>query len=173
MKGKEKEYWNSIDPSFMSEESSHESEGELVMHRHTPVFRSEGYRQKLFLPLIPVYVIFFNPGLNKLIESLDKRHTKQRLKDKSSTFKAFPRVVCSPVKRDPRSNAPAWAVKPMYRQSEASCSTNVEQPRTSTPLSASSSRALPSRHLSFSTVSTSGEVPEDSSSDSECDLDEL
>ena len=26
----------------MSEESAHESEGELVMHRHTPVYRSEG-----------------------------------------------------------------------------------------------------------------------------------
>ena len=39
LKGREKD---SIDPSFMSEERAHESEGELVMHRHTPVYRSEG-----------------------------------------------------------------------------------------------------------------------------------
>ena len=42
LKGKEKNYWSSLDPSFMSEESAHESEGELVMHKHTPVYRSEG-----------------------------------------------------------------------------------------------------------------------------------
>ena len=42
LKGKEKEYWDSLDPSFMSEESAHESDGELVMHKHTPVYRSEG-----------------------------------------------------------------------------------------------------------------------------------
>ena len=35
LKGREKEYWDFIDPSFMSEESAYESEGELVMHRHT------------------------------------------------------------------------------------------------------------------------------------------
>ena len=32
-------YWDSVDPSFMLEESAHESEGELLMHRHTPVYR--------------------------------------------------------------------------------------------------------------------------------------
>ena len=42
MKGKEKNYWSSLDPSFMSEGSAHESEGELVMHKHIRVYCSEG-----------------------------------------------------------------------------------------------------------------------------------
>ena len=40
-KGEEK-YWNDIDASFMSEESTHECDGELVVRKHTPTFRSEG-----------------------------------------------------------------------------------------------------------------------------------
>ena len=35
-------YWDTIDASFMSQESTHESDGELVMHNHTPVFHSDG-----------------------------------------------------------------------------------------------------------------------------------
>ena len=49
----------------------------------------------------------------------------------------------------------------------------VEQELTSTPVSASSSRAVSSRQLSFSNIS--GEMPEGTvtSSDSECELDGL
>ena len=85
----------------------------------------------------------FYPGLNKLIEKLDKRYMKESAGKRSSAFKAFPRVVCSPAKRDPRPNAPTWAVKPLYQQGEASYSTSsveqVEQELTSIPVSASSS----------------------------------
>lgn len=42
VKDGERKYWDSIDPSFMSEESTHESDGEHVVHKHTPTFRSEG-----------------------------------------------------------------------------------------------------------------------------------
>ena len=35
-------YWDSIDPSFMSKESTHECDGESVVHKHIPTFRSEG-----------------------------------------------------------------------------------------------------------------------------------
>ena len=35
-------YWDQINLSYMSEESTHESDGEVVVHKHTPVFRSEG-----------------------------------------------------------------------------------------------------------------------------------
>ena len=42
LKGKEKEYWDSIVASYMSEDSAHEEEGELVMHKHTPEYCSEG-----------------------------------------------------------------------------------------------------------------------------------
>ena len=34
-------YWDGIDPSYMSEEHTHESAGKVVVHKHTP-FRSEG-----------------------------------------------------------------------------------------------------------------------------------
>ena len=42
LKGNEHEYWSSIDASYMSEESSHESDGEVVMHKHVPTYRSDG-----------------------------------------------------------------------------------------------------------------------------------
>ena len=42
LKGQEQLYWDSIDPSYMSEESTHESGEEVVVHKHTPPFRSEG-----------------------------------------------------------------------------------------------------------------------------------
>ena len=44
LKGKGKTFWDSINASFMSEESAHESEGELVMYKHTPEYRSDGNR---------------------------------------------------------------------------------------------------------------------------------
>ena len=113
----------------------------------------------------------FYPGLNKLIEKLDNRYMKESAGKRSSAFKAFPRVVCSPAKRDPRPNAPTWAVKPLYQQGEASVE-QVEQELTSTPVSPSSSRAVSSRQLSFSSIS--GEMPEGTvTSDSECELDGL
>ena len=78
------------------------------------------------------------------------------------------------MKRDPRPNAPTWAVKPLYQQGEASYSTSsveqVEQELTSTPVSASSSGAVSSRQLSFSNIS--GEMPEGTVT-SECELDGL
>ena len=61
-----------IDPSYMSEESTHESEGDLVMH----VYRSEG--KVLFLSLYQYCSL--SPGLNKLIERLDKKYKGTSLK---------------------------------------------------------------------------------------------
>ena len=36
----------------MSEESTHDSDGEVVVHKHTPPFRSEGESHKLLLMLL-------------------------------------------------------------------------------------------------------------------------
>ena len=105
---------------------------------------------------IPVLLLrVFYPGLKKLIEKIDKQYMKESTGKRPLTFKAFQRVVCSLVKRDPQPNAPTWAVKPLYQQGEASYSTSsVEQVQelTSTPVSASSSRAVSTQQLSFSNI---------------------
>ena len=41
-KGGEKRYWEDIDPSYMSEESTHDSDGEITVQKHTLSFRSDG-----------------------------------------------------------------------------------------------------------------------------------
>ena len=56
LKGNEHEYWSSIDASYMSEESSHESDGEVVMHKHVPTYRSDG---KIFSQVFFVYIIIY------------------------------------------------------------------------------------------------------------------
>ena len=68
--------------------------------------------------MLPIRV--FCPGLKKLIEKVDEQYMKETTGKRSSAFKAFLRVVCSLVKRDPRPNAPTWAVKPLYQQCGAS-----------------------------------------------------
>ena len=68
--------------------------------------------------MLPIRV--FYPGLKKLIEKVDEQYMKETTGKRSSAFKAFLRVVCSLVKRDPRPNAPTWEVKPLYQQCGAS-----------------------------------------------------
>ena len=70
-------YWDQINPSYMSEESTHESDGEVVVHKHTPVFRSEGNGMtRLKFEASVIHVLLTFAGLNKLIKKLDQRHTK-------------------------------------------------------------------------------------------------
>ena len=94
----------------MSEESARE-EGELVMHKHTPEYRSEGidmYRQS------PVNYVLHDcfAGLTRLLEKLDQSYKKNTTKQPSASFNAFPRVVRSPAKRP---NAPSWAIRQDYQ----------------------------------------------------------
>lgn len=56
----------------MSEESAHESGGELVMHRHTPSYRSEG----MYYMMQKCLNFLLRTGLNKLIDKLDGRYQK-------------------------------------------------------------------------------------------------
>ena len=98
----EQKYWNDIDPSFMSEESTHECDGELVVRKNTPTFRSEG------LPLYSPKVCSIT-GLNKLIQKLDCRHEQHIVKKKTPSFRHYRRVICSPSKAKPKKNSPTWA----------------------------------------------------------------
>ena len=109
---------------------------------------------KNFEPVISVCKsYFFYSGLNKLIACLDRRYTKELAGKKSTAFKALPRIVRSPAKLLPKANAPDWALKPTYRQREASSTSGEQQELTSTPVSSADARSMSSRQLSFSEIS--------------------
>ena len=87
-------YWDQINPSYMSEESTHESDGEVVVHKHTPVFRSEGKGMiRLRFEASVIHVLLTLAGLNKLIKKLDERRTKQAGARKTPSFSPYP-VSC-------------------------------------------------------------------------------
>ena len=65
LKGREKEYWDFIDPSFMSEESAYESEGELVMYRHT-ILKVTEFSCYSYSSLSNSYTYFIQVSTNKL-----------------------------------------------------------------------------------------------------------
>ena len=57
--------WEEIDASFMSEESTHEESDGIVVHKHSPSFRSERKHLVFF-----VYAIVFRLGLSMCVDTL-------------------------------------------------------------------------------------------------------
>ena len=127
-------YWDQINPSYMSEESTYESDGEVVVHKHTPVFRSEGNgMNRLKFEASVMHVLLTFAGFNKLIKKLDQRHTKGAAARKSS-FSPFPRNMCSPSKAKPIADAPSWAIARPHRRGSEACFVSFTEPlHSSTP----------------------------------------
>ena len=116
----------------MSEESTHESGGEVVVHKHTPVFRSEGNgMNRLKFEASVIHVLLTFAGLNKLIKKLA---TTKGAAARKSSFSPFPRIMCSPSKAKPIADAPSWAIARPHRRGSEACFVSFTEPlHSSTP----------------------------------------
>ena len=57
----------------------------------------------------------------------------QLMRDRPTSFQSLPRVVCSPAKRQSQKDAPAWAIRPSYRESTVLISTPNSESSQVTP----------------------------------------
>ena len=131
-----------------------------IVHKHTPVFRSEGKGMiRLRFEASVIHVLLTLAGLNKLIKKLDERRTKRAGARKTPSFSPYPRIMCSPSKAKPSADAPSWAIaRPHRRGSEASFMSFTEPLHSSTPgaCSAGQSRDITDRSSSFLQSSSLG-----------------
>ena len=152
LKGGEKVYWDQINPSYMSEESTHESDGEVVVHKHTPVFRLEGKGViRLRFEASVIHVLLTLAGLNKLIKNWISDTLIEQGQERHHLFHHTPVSCVHTSKAKPSADAPSWDItRPHRRGSEASSVLFTEPLHSPTPAACS---AGPSRDVADQTSS--------------------
>lgn len=102
----ERKKFADIDESYMTEESSSESES---VNRHQHQWRSDGKTIPVMITLKTLY--FLQKELNKFVKKLDKRADKEEKKTPNYARTALKkRVNSTPSLSGPPQNAPDWAV---------------------------------------------------------------